>query len=325
MPIHRPQPFGRIRLTQVLESWSAEHPLNPRYLASELAGVMRTIGPGTQVLSPTFANATLFDPSTGAGSITLGALADYFDRYAVGASADTVETTNGAVQAGTVLLSRQWLGRLEIEADARAMLAAGLQQIAPERFATDGAQPAGQNLLPLSGSDPQCLALLQEQHRREGEQLAAKQLEAVKQENASLKQLITRLQAENAQTQWAKNDTENRLEQHRREAQEERRKRTLAEDQLRDHSGIIAFMDAENPLAPVEGQRMVNAWCEITNNGTENNVSLKGKGLSAQITEWLKKNFPGHAACAPDRYTWALTWPARKKGGVATRKPLGKG
>ncbi len=325
MPIHRPQHFGRIRLTQVLQLWSAEHPLNPRYLASELAGVLRTVGPCTQVLSPAFASATLFDPTTGASGITVGALADYFDRYAAGASADTVETTKGAVQAAAVLLSRQWLARLEIEADARATLAAGLQQIAPEPFATNGAQPAGQNLLPLSGSDPQCLALLQEKHRREGDQQAVKQLEAVKQENASLKQLITRLQAENDQARWAKHDTENRIEQHRREAQEERRKRTLAEDQLRDHSGIIAFMNAENPLAPVEGQRMVNAWCEITNNGTENNVSLKGKGLSAQITEWLKRNFPSHAACAPGRYTWALTWPARKKGGVAARKPLEKG
>ena len=324
MPIPPPQPFGRIRLTQVLESWSAEHPLNPRYLAAELAGVLRTIGPGTQVQPPAVASATLFDTATGAGGISLGALADYFDSFAAGAPADTIETTNGAVQAGAVLLSKQWLGRLEIEADARATLAAGLQQIAPEPFADGGAQPAGQNLLPMSGSDPHCLALLQEQNRREGEQEAAKELEAVKQENASLKQKIARLQAESDQALWAKHDADNRFEQLRREAQEDRRKRTLAEEKLQELAGVIAFMDEENLLSPVEGRRAVTAWCDLTDNGQTDPTDGTGIGVSEHVRRWWQPRFGEPKGIVLKHLQWMLTWPARKKGGAVAKKPAEK-
>lgn len=321
MPTPPPQPFGRIRLTQVIESWSAEHPLNPRALAYELADVLRTIGPGSQLLGATAASVTLFDPSAGAGGITLDALADYFGEFAAGASADTIQTTNGAVQAGAVLLGKQWLGRLVIEADTRAKLAAGLQQIAPEPFANDGAQPIGQNQLPVSGSDPQCLASLQQQHRREGEQQAAEQLDAIKQENASLRQLVTRLQAEISQVQRAKHDADNHAEQCRREAQEERRERTLAEERLQEHAGIIAFMDSSNSLSPPEGRRAVAAWSEATDNGTKDPVIETGIGVGTLIERWWRDNVGETSDATKKRLQWFLAWPSRKKGGVVSRAP----
>lgn len=325
LPNQPPQPFGRVRLTQVVESWAAEHPLNPRLLASELADVLRTIGPSTQVLDHTAASVTLYDPTTGAGGVTIEALADYFDRYSAGAPADTIETTNGAAQAGAVLLSKPWIGRLESEAEARATIAAGLQQVAPAPIATGGALPTEQHQPPLSGSAPECLALRQAQQRQEGEQSAREQLDATKQLAERLTLENERLRATLATLEQRHQQTQEEAEQHRRAAAEDRRQRTLAEDQLREHAGIIAFMDPDNPLAPVEGQRIVAAWCELTNNGTEDNVSAKGKGLSELIRVWLAENIREHAAVTIKRYTWALTWAARKKGGAVARETPKKG
>lgn len=325
LPNQPPQPFGRVRLTQVVESWAAEHPLNPRLLASELADVLRTIGPSIQVLDHTAASVTLYDPTTGAGGVTIEALADYFDRYSAGAPADTIETTNGAAQAGAVLLSKPWIGRLESEAEARATIAAGLQQVAPAPIATGGALPTEQHQPPLSGSAPECLALRQAQQRQEGEQSAREQLDATKQLAERLTLENERLRATLATLEQRHQQTQEEAEQHRRAAAEDRRQRTLAEDQLREHAGIIAFMDPDNPLAPVEGQRIVAAWCELTNNGTEDNVSAKGKGLSELIRTWLAANIGGHAAVTIKRYTWALTWAARKKGGAVARETPKKG
>jgi hypothetical protein len=325
LPNQPPQPFGRVRLTQVVESWAAEHPLNPRLLANELADALRTIGPGAQVLGHTVASVTLYDPATGAGGITIEALADYFDRYSIGAPADTIETTNGAAQAGAVLLAKPWIGRLESEAEARATIAAGLQQVAPAPAPSGGALPTEQHQPPPSGSAPECLALRQAQQRHEGEQSASERLEAAEQRARRLEQENERLRAGMTTLEQRHQQTQEEAEQHRRAAVEDRRQRTLAEDQLREHAGIIAFMDPDNPLAPVEGQRIVAAWCDLTNNGTEDNVSAKGKGLSELIRAWLAANIGEYAAVALKRYTWALTCAERKKGGVVAKKPLKKG
>ncbi|MGP0172357.1 hypothetical protein ACSVIJ_10765 [Pseudomonas sp. NCHU5208] len=287
--------------------------------------MLRTIGPGSQLLGATAASVTLFDSSTGAGGITLGALADYFDRYAAGASADTIETTSGAVQAGAVMLSKQWLGRLESEADSRAKLAAGLQQIAPKPFTTGGAQPAGQNQLPLSGSDPQCLALLQEQHRQEGQQQAAEQLDATTQELASLKQQSARLLARLELMQREKHDADNRAEQYRREAQEERRCRTITEEKLHELAGVIAFMNEDNPLSPVEGRRAVTAWCDLTDNGQTDPTDGTGIGVGELARRWWQTRFGEPKGIVMKHLQWILAWPARKKGGAVAKKSPKKG
>jgi len=287
--------------------------------------VLRTIGPGSQVLGEAAANVTLFDPSAGAGGITLDAMADYFDQCTVGISAETIKTTSGVVQAGAVLLSKQWIGRLEIEAAARARVAAGLQQIAPESFATGGAQPAGQNQRPVSGSDPQCLALLQEQHRQAAEQQAARELNAAQQENASLRHLIARLQAENSQTQWAKHEADNSAEQYRREAQEERRSRVIAEERLHELAGVIAFMNEENPLSPVEGRRAVTAWCDLTDNGQMDPTDVTGIGVGELARRWWLARFGEPKNIVAKHLQWVLAWPARKKGGAVAKKNAKKG
>lgn len=294
-------------------------------LASELADLLRTLGPGLQVLGSTAASVSLFDPSAGPGGITIEALANYFKRYSAGELADTIETTNGIAQAGAVLLAKQWIGRLESEAEARATLAAGLQQAALAPTPSGGALPTLQQQPPISGSAPECLTLRQAQQRLKGEQCASERLGDAEQlaqrlalENEHLRARLATLE----QHHWQSVED---AEQHKRANQEERRRRTLVEDQLREHAGIIAFMDTNNPLAPVEGQRMVVAWCALTNNGTEDNVSAKGKGLSELLRVWIARNIGEPAALTVKRYTWALAWTARKKGGAVAKKTQEKG
>ncbi len=294
-------------------------------LASELADVLRSLGPGPQVLGANAASVTLYDPTTGPGGLTIEALAGYFERYSAGEPADTVETTNGIAQAGAVLLARQWIGRLESEAEARATLAAGLQQATVAPAPTGGALPTTQQQPPLSGSAPECLALRQEQQRQEGEHSASENLDAAEQRARRLELENERLRAALSGMEQRHQQSLEETELHRRAVEEERRARTLIEDQLREHAGIIAFMDTDNPLAPVEGQRMVAAWCDLTNNGTEDNVSTKGKGLSELLRVWIDKNIGEPAAVTVKRYTWALTWPARKKGGAVTKRGREKG
>ncbi len=325
MPNQPPQPFGRVRLTQVVESWAAEHPLNPRLLASELADVLRTIGPAEHVLNHTAVSVTLYDPTTGAGGVTIEALADYFDRYSAGAPADTIETTNGAAQAGAVLIARHWIGRLEIEAEARAKIAAGLQQVAPTPVATGGALPTEQHQPPLSGSAPECLELRQAQQRQEGEHSAREQLDAAEQLAQRLEQENERLRASLATLEQRHQQTQEEAERHKRAAQEDRRQRTLVEDQLREHAGIIAFMDADNPLAPVEGQRIVTAWCDVTHNGKTDPTAGTGIGLGELLRRWWRDRFGEPAAIVVRHMQWALTWPARKKGGAVAKKAPKKG
>lgn len=325
MPNQSPQPFGRIRLPQVIEAWSDGSRFNPRLLASELAGVLRTLGPANQVIDAAFASVTLYDPATGAGGITLEALAAYFEQRAAGITETAVETASGSVQAGAVLLARHWIARLEFEAESRAELAAALHLAAPAPAPGQGPQPATQHQPPLPGSDPECIALRQAQQRIEGEHSASHRLEAAEQRCELLAQENEQLRAQLSAQEHRTQQAQEAAEQHRRAAEDERRARTLAEDQLREYAGIIAFMDTDNPLAPVEGQRMVAAWCALTNNGTEDNVSTNGKGLSELLRVWIDKNIGAPAAVTVKRYTWALTWPARKKGGAVTKRGKEKG
>ncbi|WP_152489441.1 MULTISPECIES: hypothetical protein [unclassified Pseudomonas] len=324
LPNQPPQPFGRVRLTQVVESWAAEHPLNPRLLASELADVLRTIGPSTQVLDHTAASVTLYDPTTGAGGITIEALADYFDRYSVGAPADTIETTNGAAQAGAVLLSKQWIGRVESEAEARATIAAGLQQVAPAPAPNGGALPTEQHQSPLSGSTPECLALRQAQQRQEGEQSASERLEAAEQQAATLRKEIERRNAREQTLEQALQQAREEAERYRRAAAEDCRKLTLAEDQLREHAGIIEFMNPNNHLSPVEGRRSVMVWCEMTENG-QTDPTTAGIGVGPLAGRLWQQHFGKPKEIVVKRLQWFLTWPARKLGGAVAKKAPKKG
>jgi len=215
MPEQTITPFGRIRITQVIETWAAESPLNPRLLASELAGVLRTIGPESQPLASDVATVTIFDPSSGTGGLVLlGSLAGYFESYSIGAPAATIETTNGAAHAGAVLIALSWIRQLEVETKDRAKIAAGRVLAGLGAVPTSGssAQPAGRHQPPPSGSDPECLEIREAQQRREGEASAAEQLDAANTARDAAKReserLRARLEATEAQLHQARESSE---------------------------------------------------------------------------------------------------------------------
>lgn len=238
---NQPPPFGSPRLDQVIDTWSSSSVLNPRLLASELAALLRTTGPDEQLLGSHAVAVTLFDTATGSGALTIGTLATYFERYSAGEQPSTVETTVGSARASAVYFDKSWIGRLEIETEARARTAAGLQQMHPAPRPTGGAQPAAQYQPPKSGSDPECLALHQAQQRQEGERSDAAKLEAfeqrallAEQESAKRGAKIQALEHQNQQYIEA-------IEQITRDFSEERRARTLGDEDRRE---LIEEIDA---------------------------------------------------------------------------------
>lgn len=256
---NQPPPFGSPRLDQVIDSWSSTSVLNPRFLARELAALLRTTGPEAQPLGSHAVAVTLFDSATGSGVLTIGTLATYFERYSAGEQPSTVETTVGSARASAVYFDKSWIGRLEIETEARARTAAGLQQMHPAPRPTGGAQPAAQYQPPKSGSDPECLALHQAQQRQAGEQSTAEQLEAseqrallAEQESAKRGAKIQALEHQNQQHMEV-------IEQITRDFSEERRARTLGDEdrreliEERDELRVkLASMRAELEQAPAQ-------------------------------------------------------------------------
>ncbi|MGV8841859.1 MAG: hypothetical protein ACOH2I_01120 [Pseudomonas sp.] len=326
-PSQPPRHIGRIRLSEIAGDWSENQALNPRLLASEVAGAIRSISePGTPVAQGYAVVIGLVDNGPPAGIVTMWALADYFDGVSSGCVPDSMVTASGSIRAGTVLLSRSWLDRLVTEATECAAIASGLAQImeaVPVQFGSSAAlayiQPT-----PPSGSDPECLAIRQTQQRQEGERSAGESLETAEQRTLLLEHENAKLRAQLASREHQYQQAQEDGEEHRRAALEERRQRTLAEEQLQDNAGIIAFMNPLNPLAPVEGQRLVSAWCVLTDNGDMDVVTQTGVGLKEHCRRWLTK-LGTPTDVVVKRFVWALAWSARKKGGAVAKRQTEKG
>lgn len=246
-----PTPFGRVRLDQVIDAWSASSAFNPRMLASELAALLRASGP-TQPIGANAATVVMFDPATGSGALTFGTLAAYFERYSAEGRADTVETTTGTVRAGAVYLARSWIGRLEVETEALATIAAGLQQAHPAPWPSGGAQPADQHRAPVSGSDPECLALHQAQQRQAGELSAGERLDVEQQHAARLEQENTKLIAQRETLGHRLQQAQEEREDYKQAALEERRRRILGEERNRELTEALEAAEARAAKAVAE-------------------------------------------------------------------------
>ncbi|MDT4834225.1 hypothetical protein FQZ97_678590 [compost metagenome] len=306
-------PFGRIRLSAVVAEWSANHVMNPRALAAEVAAALRRL-PTDQVLHESTASAVLFDPVAGRGGITFGALASYFEAIRLGGEPETIQTSTGAVRSAAVLISSSWIGRVTLEAEERAALVAGYA--VPAAMFGGEAASAPAIMPPSSGSEPVYLKIREAQQRQEGERSAAEQLdsERIKRERAELEvaELRTKLTTREAQLEQAREDEEKA----RRALNDERRARQQAEEQLREHAGIIAFMDPNNPLSPEQGRLSVDTWCQLTDNGTADPVDETRVGLRKLCERLLNNGTRTFSGSILDRITWFINWPARKNGGA---------
>lgn len=322
--------FGRIPLDRITTEWEDGHPINPRLLAGEVAALLRTLAPVDHPIHETYASAIL-SAAPGGCAVTHGALAEFFDSASLGKPATTITTSSGPVPAAAVLIWRQWLRTITEEATKRAAFVAGFAIPANDSpssaavanglaVASQADQPP-----PPSGSEPGYVAMRQAQQRREGERSAAEQVEALqialKREEQKSADQMAMLAFERTQGDRQREE----IEQLRRKLVESERERGKSAETLREHAGIIEFMNPDNPLSPKEGRRLVAAWCELTESGTIDPVTETGIGLGELVRRWWKDRFGEPAGIVVKHLQWALTWPARKKGGMVAKRQREKG
>jgi len=317
---------GRVSVARVIDEWGDHQSLNPRSLAFELADALRSMSqPGATV--PTDKALIMgFADQEDAAELTWYALADYFDGFGSGSAPSRISTTNGECIPSALLLDRGWIDRLTAEAVARAEIAAGYAQALPHEPETIGSSAlAYQHPAAPSGSDPECLAIREAQQRQEGEASAVEQLDAARSARRAAEQEAERLRLQ--ATALAAQLTEARTEAQlaTRALNEQRRECLNLKQKLSENAGIIEFMNPDNELSPVEGRRVVDAWCELTKNGTVDAVSEHGIGIGELAKRWWESRFGAPAAIVVKRLQWALTWPARKNGGVPSKRSHQKG
>ena len=228
--------IGLIRLSELPAEWSEKQAVNPRLLAAELAGVLRSISKKDQLIEPHNGRVHVFDPSHGQPHVSYHALAEYFDQVAQGRTAQQIHSTKGAISTNSYGLRRAWVEQLTAEAEKRSIIASGLLSHAqiPHRDFLGNALKAPEPPISVSGSDPQALSVRQKEQRAEGEQSASEQLEKAKQLADTLDKhcvrLTAQLDSEKAKTQQALNAAS----QHQAKANEAIRNQILLEEKLRD-------------------------------------------------------------------------------------------
>ena len=294
-----PPLIGRIRLSEIAEEWSLTHALNPRLLAQEVAGVLRTIAPEDRVLESQHYSLAMFDLSSGAGDITYSAIADFFESLSHESSAPNILTSVGLVPAGTVLLTRTFIGRIASEATTRAACAAGFSAATlPPPSPTIGGSAARQSLQPErpNSSSEEVLSAHQERQRIAGE-ISARQLLEIAQlaqqkaEQAAEKaqaraddalRQLTALHEENATLRQEQKETQRLLNAARDDACE-------LEAQLEQHALYAQFLSESNPLSPPEIRLAFQCWRELTKDGQHNPAGTGGRGVHRLVNEWAKK------------------------------------
>lgn len=320
--------FGRIALSDILKQWSDGHPSNPRFLASEVAGTLRSLAPGTHPIGARDAGVYHDGQAQRDASIhiTYGALADYFDSASTGHPAPTLSTSSGPLPSSNILIWQHWIDTIASEAEKRmgyvealAIPANGSLSVA---LAANDSAPTtdhpAQSVQP-SGSSPGYLKMHQTHLRNEGERSAAEQLDSERSLRIAAEQRVvtlfakTRVVIEQNQHLIEENETQ------RRELSEERRARIEAEnenirmeEQLERVMGLAEFMDESNGLSPPDGRLIVECWCDVTRNGT----TAPSIGWSKTVAKWFESRSIVLSDLKRRMFASALTGSSRKKGGA---------
>ncbi|MNJ31054.1 hypothetical protein D3C77_256740 [compost metagenome] len=177
---------SRVRLDMIAAEWSEERAINPRLLATELAACLRSLSPETHPIHEAFASVTITSSPVGAGPITFGALAAYFEEVADGRAPTTILAATGKVPASTVTIARSWISRPIAEAEERAHFAAGYALPANDNpvlaVTVHSVSQFSHSPPPQpSGSEAGYLKMRESHLRQKGEHCAAIELEAAKQ------------------------------------------------------------------------------------------------------------------------------------------------
>nr|WP_019366791.1 hypothetical protein [Pseudomonas luteola] len=171
---------GRVALDKLISEWSDNCPLNPRHLAAEVADTIHSISqPETIIPRDRVVIMGLVEPTSGLDSLRMGDLADFFYAVTTGLTPTEISTANGSTRTGSVLLARSWIDTLVEEAEERAAAAAGYLTMtgAPPEYFYGNASPVHNEPEQRSGSDPELLALRQEELRQQGQHDLVEQFE----------------------------------------------------------------------------------------------------------------------------------------------------
>jgi len=312
--------FGRIPLGRIADGWAESSPYNPRLLAEWVADTVASLGPLEHPVNTLHVAAYSEGKAIRGVLFTHGEVSQYFSMLSKGSSTHPIRSGTQQFASSNVLVWRQWIEQVEREAIARADMVAHLAipagATAIAAAANDPSPTAPINHSIPSGSAPGYLALRQARLRQDGEKTAGEKLDDANGETERLRQELetvrARLTASDALLQQARDDACAR----ERDVGEVRREMQRLSEILSENAGIIAFMDEDNPLSPVEGRRMLALWCDVTENGQEDPVTQRGVGLKELCARWLSQHFGAVPESTISRYTWALGWPARKNGGA---------
>ncbi|MDT3718726.1 hypothetical protein RND78_04280 [Pseudomonas oryzihabitans] len=321
--------FGRIALSQVLCDWSESNPYNPRLLGEQVSKVIRSLGLAEHHLNTALLTAFAEGKALPDVQFTYGALADYFASSSVSSGASILDSRGQAYEPANALISRKWIDRITEEATNRASFAVGLATAAGASTVATTVNAPYPTLLQRqstpSGSEDGFLYIGQQLGRQQGEKSAAEQLDDARIEASRLREELARERARKVTYEATLQQARHDVDEARHEAQEARRAQQKAEEVVAEHAGVIAFMDENNPLSPPEGRRIVNLWDDETEGGTRDPVYESGIGVREIVARWFKRNYPDAPDIAIKRCTWALTWPARKRGGAVSKLSKEKG
>lgn len=321
-------PQGRARLDRIVTEWAESHALPPHKLAEQMAGVLRSLSPDWATISPEKIGASLSDGPP--GTITIGALADYFHGVGLGRAPRTIATTSGDVLAAAVTVDRAWTALPFAEAVKRAAFASGFAASAndaPSAAAVANGSPVARQAdqpPPPSGNEPGYLEMLQAQQRREGERSAAEQVEALQASLKRMEQELERQRAINVALEQGMAHERAENEELRRKLSDAHRAKQEAEDemigmeeQLEDAMAFAECLRTDNEVSPPEMRLAFECWRAITRDGTHNPAGPGGRGIHGLASAWLEDN--GHVLLkeAKERFCAVLSW--RKRGSGAIR------
>ena len=321
-----PPSIGRVRLSEIADDWSRTQALNPRLLAAELAGVLRTIAPDGKQLEGHHYSRAMFDLSAGAGGLTYWALADYFDSLGGERPSTSVHTTTGPAPASTVLLSRTFVEQIVRAATSRAATAAGfIVETLPTLPAIGGAARKTHQPEPPPGSSPEVLAAHQAQQRQVGEQSAAEQLEAARLAQQKAERAAEKEQslADEARRQLAELRQENEslrqsLNVSARQLQAAQDDACNLEEQLEQGALFTEFLREENPLSPPEIRLAFSCWCALTRNSQHNPAGKGGRGVHGLVETWVKEQGLQLNKDQLSRLKATVNW-HKQRGAIATQ------
>lgn len=283
---------GRIALDRIFKEWSENQPLNPRLLALEVADAIRSIS-HEEMFIPIECASVIGVAGTHSESrqITMWAVAGYLESIGTGKIPKTIASARGPVRSGTVLLARYWIDQLVKEATERAAISTGLAQVAKLN------NNALTTTEPLSGSDPACLAVRQEQLRQAAEKAQHEQLEQERAARQALDQELACLRAEKDMLASRSKYYQECAELSHRAENEERRARFLAEEQLKEER--LARRSADKKAEEAEKLAKKAASDHIKN--LPKQLSELAPGLTA-LSE-MAKLFSSDTSSKPSRST----------------------